>query len=237
MLSVSASPRGADVNGPDRHKRTALHLAAYAGPARRHQVPDRVRRQDSRGRPWTASHRCTSRARRGTGRLPGSSSTLGANQKALNYKGGERAPTSPALSGNQKLVEMLLRKQVNPCHRSKTVGSCRRSVREGRGRTCDPGGGGRGQGGAHLIDAGGHSGGEGRGKRRRGRAAGAPLDPRLVPSIGHPRTTGHRTVHPDRRPHLTATGTEPSLGPSGHRSWSRRGGRARHRSARRSPRP
>ena len=43
---------------------------------------------------------------------------LGANQKALNYKG-ENALHFAAQSGNQRLVEMLLRKQVNPCHRSK----------------------------------------------------------------------------------------------------------------------
>ena len=108
---------GADVNGPDRHKRTALHLAAYAGQL------DAIRFLIASGAK-TAVEAMDGIAplhfacQKGHWDVARELINLGANQKALNYKG-ENALHFAALSGNQKLVEMLLRKQVNPCHRSK----------------------------------------------------------------------------------------------------------------------
>ena len=108
---------GADVNGRDKHKRTALHLAAYAGQleAVRFLIASGAKTAVEAMDGIAPLHFA---CQKGHWEVARELINLGANQKALNYKG-ENALHFAAQSGNQRLVEMLLRKQVNPCHRSK----------------------------------------------------------------------------------------------------------------------
>ena len=205
---------GADVNGPDRHKRTALHLAAYAGQL------DAIRFLIASGAK-TAVEAMDGIAplhfacQKGHWEVARELINLGANQKALNYKG-ENALHFAALSGNQKLVEMLLRKQVNPCHRSKRgklPSECAkdevvRAILEAAAAAKE----------AHILST--QAGiAEAKGEENAdeeggGGAIGPAIGPSIGPSIGPP-------GRPDIGPSIGSpavpptTGTEPSLGPSG----------------------
>ena len=197
---------GADVNGPDRHKRTALHLAAYAGQL------DAIRFLIASGAK-TAVEAMDGIAplhfacQKGHWEVARELINLGANQKALNYKG-ENALHFAALSGNQKLVEMLLRKQVNPCHRSKRgklPSECAkdevvRAILEAAAAAKE----------AHILST--QAGiAEAKGEENADEEGGGGA---IGPSIGPP---GRLDIGPSIGPPAApeATGTEPSLGPSG----------------------
>ena len=201
---------GADVNGPDRHKRTALHLAAYAGQL------DAIRFLIASGAK-TAVEAMDGIAplhfacQKGHWEVARELINLGANQKALNYKG-ENALHFAALSGNQKLVEMLLRKQVNPCHRSKRgklPSECAkdevvRAILEAAAAAKE----------AHILST--QAGiAEAKGEENADEeGGGGAIGPSIGPSIGPP---GRPDIGPSIGPPAApeATGTEPSLGPSG----------------------
>ncbi len=202
---------GADVNGPDRHKRTALHLAAYAGQL------DAIRFLIASGAK-TAVEAMDGIAplhfacQKGHWEVARELINLGANQKALNYKG-ENALHFAALSGNQKLVEMLLRKQVNPCHRSKRgklPSECAkdevvRAILEAAAAAKE----------AHILSTqAGIAEAKGEENADEEGAIGPSIGPAIGPSIGPP---GRPDIGPSIGPPAApeATGTEPSSGPSG----------------------
>ena len=142
---------GDDVNGKDRAKRTALHLAAWAGQAsaRRASVfasfpprallpvatltyvsPLHPSQLDAVKFLVASGAKVSAEAQDGITPLHMACSKgqldvarelmirLGANPKGLNHKG-ENALHMAAQSGSLKLVEAILRRQVNPLHRSK----------------------------------------------------------------------------------------------------------------------
>ena len=116
------------------------------------------------------------------------------------------------MSGNQKLVEMLLRKQVNPCHRSKRgklPSECAkdevvRAILEAAAAAKE----------AHILST--QAGREeAKGEENADEeGGGGAIGPAIGPSIGPP---GRPDIGPSIGPPAAppTTGTEPSLGPSG----------------------